>query len=264
MPAEAALQLTGRPEAAAGEVFLNGTTEGTSALRIVLRKYFDAMSRELGPMHWWPAKSAFEVIVGAILTQNTAWTNVKLALVNLRREKLLTPRAIARVPGTRLEKLIRSSGYYRQKAKKLKAFVAFLASEYRGSLKRMAAAPTAKLREQLLAVHGIGPETADSILLYAAEHPVFVVDAYTKRILARHGIVSEGAKYEDVQAIFVKHVPSDAKIFNEYHALIVEVGKRWCGAREARCEECPLGEFLPGKHVPIHAISARPAIEVRP
>lgn len=264
MPAEAALQLAGRPEAADGEVFLNGTTEDTSDLRIVLRKYFDAMSRELGPMHWWPAKSPFEVVVGAILTQNTAWANVKLALDNLRREKLLTPHAIARVPEARLAKLIRSSGYYRQKAKKLKAFVAFLESEYGGSLKRMAAAPSAKLREQLLAVYGIGPETADSILLYAAEHPVFVVDAYTKRMLARHGIVSEGAKYEDVQTIFVTHLPSSTKMFNEYHALIVEVGKRWCGSREARCEECPLGEFLPGKSVPIHGISTRPAVEVRP
>jgi endonuclease III related protein len=210
-----------------------------------LQAYFKVMSAQMGPMKWWRAKNSFEVIVGAILVQNTAWKNVKLALINLHSEKLLTPRAIAKVSTARLQRLIRSSGYFRQKAKKLKVFVKFLDENYRGSLKRMFAAPTDKLREQLLAVHGIGPETADSILLYAGGHAVFVVDAYTKRLLARHGLMREDAKYDEVQAFFERHLPRDAKLFNEYHALIVNVGKNWCRKREALCAECPLEKFLP-------------------
>jgi endonuclease III related protein len=275
MPADTALQDEKRLEAATGEVFLAGTAAKFSNDRMhsatrasingrdtgaLLQRYFEAMAKQLGPMNWWPAKSAFEMIVGAILTQNTAWTNVKLALANLRQERLLTPRAISRVPEARLARLIRPSGYYRQKAKKLRAFVAFLEREYGGSLRRMAAAPTAKLREQLLAVHGIGPETADSILLYAAEHPVFVVDAYTRRLLARHSLMHAAAKYDEVQSLFMRHLPREAKLYNEYHALIVNVAKKWCRAREARCGECPLGEFLPAdasRIVPIAAIEVR-------
>ena len=211
----------------------------------VLQVFYGEMSAALGPMKWWPAKTPFEVIVGAILTQNTAWTNVRLALANLRRERLLTPRAMARVPQVKLARLIRPSGYFRQKAKKLKAFLEFLRGEYGGSLKRMFATPTAELREELLAVHGIGPETADSILLYAGRHPIFVVDAYTKRLLARHSVTPETASYDEVQQLFMRHLPADQAHFNEYHALIVNVGKKWCRAREPRCSECPLGEFLP-------------------
>jgi len=211
----------------------------------VLREFYEEMSAALGPMKWWPAKLPFEVIVGAILTQNTAWTNVKLALANLRRGHLLTPRAMARVPQAKLARLIRPSGYYRQKAKKLKAFLEFLEGEYGGSLKRMFATPTVELREELLAVHGIGPETADSILLYAGSHPIFVVDTYTRRLLARHSVVSAEAKYDEVQQLFMRHLPSDQSHFNEYHALIVNVGKKWCRARAPRCGECPLGKFLP-------------------
>jgi endonuclease III related protein len=275
MPAETAQQDAERLEAAAGRVFPDGTGEESSNARlssaaqespksgdagVLLRSYFEAMSKQLGPMNWWPANSVFEVIVGAILTQNTAWTNVKLALANLRRERLLTVRAISRVGEPRLAELIRPSGYYRQKAKRLKAFVAFLECEYGGSLRRMSAAPTAKLREQLLAVHGIGPETADSILLYAAEHPVFVVDAYTKRLVARHSVMHEEAKYTEVQALFMRHLPREAKLYNEYHALIVNVGKKWCRAREARCRECPLGKFLPAN---VQGLAPLTAIEVR-
>lgn len=260
MPAATALQDAKRLEAATGGVFHGGTgadfsnagispaaqqSANVGGAGVLLRSYFEAMSKQLGPMNWWPAKSAFEVVVGAILTQNTAWTNVNLALANLRRERLLTVRAISRVGEARLAELIRTSGYYRQKAKKLKAFVAFVEREYGGSLRRMSAAPTAELREQLLAVHGIGPETADSILLYAAGHPVFAVDAYTKRLLARHSVMPEEAKYDEVQALFMRHLPREAKLYNEYHALIVNVAKKWCRAREARCSECPLGEFLP-------------------
>jgi endonuclease III related protein len=276
MPAETALQDVRRLDAAAGRVFLPGTDADFSNLgardapqhparatntRAVLRQYFDAMSQRLGPMNWWPAKTPFEVIVGAILTQNTAWTNVKLALTNLRRQRLLSAPAISRIPEARLARLIRPSGYYRQKAKKLKAFVQFLEHEYGGSLRKMSAAPTAKLREQLLAVHGIGPETADSILLYAAEHRIFVVDAYTKRLLARHALTPANAKYDEVQALFMRHLPHDAKIFNEYHALIVEVGKKWCKSREALCAECPLAGFMPATKSatqPLAAVGVRP------
>lgn len=267
MAAKTALEMGERPETACAKVFPSGTVADRPSpsqnLRLLLTKYFEAMSLRLGPMKWWPAKTAFEVIVGAILTQNTAWTNVELALANLRRERLLSVPAIAHIPEVRLAKLIRPSGYYRQKAKKLKAFVEFLARDYDGSLKRMAAAPTSKLREQLLAVHGIGPETADSILLYAAEHPVFVVDAYTKRLLERHGLLAAEAKYGAAQSLFMQNLPNDAKIFNEYHALIVEVGKRWCRSREPRCEECPLGEFLDAR--PSHMADLRlvPLNEVR-
>jgi len=206
--------------------------------------FYEAMADRLGPMRWWPARTVFEVIVGAILTQNTAWGNVERAITNLRRERLLTPRAIERVPQAKLARLVRPSGYFRQKAKKLKAFVRFLRQGYGGSLARMFRTPTEELREKLLRVHGIGPETADSILLYAGGRAVFVADAYTKRILARHGLASEKAGYEEVRALFEKNLPREVRLWNEYHALIVNVGKNWCRKRAPKCGECPLGEFL--------------------
>ncbi len=220
---------------------------GGPATRPGIEEYFDVLYRALGPQHWWPARTPFEVIVGAILTQNTAWTNVEKAIANLRRERLLSPAALERVPQSKLARLIRSSGYFRQKAKKLKAFVRFLRAEFAGSLAKMFRTPTTELREKLLAVHGIGPETADSILLYAGHHPVFVVDAYTKRILARHGLVSEKAGYEDIRALFEKTLPQDAKLYNEFHGLIVMTGKHWCRTKNPRCHECPLQQFLPAE-----------------
>jgi len=195
-------------------------------------------------MHWWPAKTPFEVIIGAILTQNTAWANVERAIANLRREHLLTPRALERVPLQRLSKLVRPSGYFRQKAKKVKAFVHFLRRSFGGSLARMFRRPTAELRERLLGVSGIGPETADSILLYAGNHLVFVVDAYTKRILLRHGLIGEKASYEEVRQVLESSLPRDPKLYNEYHALLVNVGKNWCRPQAPRCSECPLGPYL--------------------
>jgi endonuclease III related protein len=209
-----------------------------------LDAYFNSLFTAFGPQHWWPGKTPFEVIVGAILTQNTSWTNVERAIANLRRAKLLTPAAIEKVPPQKIEMLIRSSGYFRQKARKLKAFCAFLRYEYGGSLKRMFAQPTHALREKLLGVFGIGPETADSILLYAGGHPVFVVDAYTKRMLSRHGWTNEEAKYDDVRWIFERQFPGDVKRFNEFHALIVATGKRFCRTRAPLCGECPLGRYL--------------------
>ena len=210
-----------------------------------LLRYYEAMSRALGPMHWWPAQTPFEVIVGAILTQSTAWGNVERAIANLRSARLLTASAMRRVSTPRLAALVRPSGYFRQKAKKLKAFVRFLHTGYGGSLKRMFQTPTLELREKLLSVHGIGPETADSILLYAGNHPVFVVDAYTHRILGRHGITSGRPDYEKVRALMESSIPQRAELFNEFHALLVNTGKNWCRKSAPRCEECPLRAMLP-------------------
>lgn len=209
-----------------------------------LMAYHRVLADKLGPQHWWPAETPFEVIVGAILTQNTSWKNVEAAIANLKREKLLSPLAIEKVSVPRLERLIRSSGYFRQKAKKLKAFVRFLRREYGGALKRMFRTPTAELREKLLGVHGIGPETADSILLYAARKEVFVVDAYTKRILSRHGWTEEDVDYEEMRSLVEDNLPRDVSLYNEFHAQFVQVGKNWCRPRDPRCSECPLGPFL--------------------
>jgi endonuclease-3 related protein len=211
----------------------------------ILRNYYDALFAAHGRQHWWPGRTPFEIIVGAILTQNTSWTNVEPCIKSLRQEKLLTPRAIAAVSSGRLAGLIRSSGYFRQKAKKLKAFVRFLRNEYQGSLAKMFRAPTLVLREHLLAVHGIGPETGDSILLYAAGRPVFVVDAYARRILERHGLTETKHRYEDIRRLFELSLPADAPLYNEFHALIVHTGKRYCRPRDPRCAECALKSLLP-------------------
>ena len=225
-----------------------------------LMRYYEAMSRALGPMHWWPAQTPFEVIVGAILTQSTAWENVERAIANLRSAGLLTPSAMLAVRTQRLAELVRPSGYFRQKAKKLKAFVRFLQAEYAGSLKRMFEIPTLELREKLLAVHGIGPETADSILLYAGNHPVFVVDAYTHRILQRHGISSGKPDYEGVRSFLEDALPGSPELYNEFHALIVNTGKNWCRKKAPRCEECPLRSLLPAgsplTHLAVTALEA--------
>lgn len=169
-----------------------------------IRRYHRALSLAWGAQHWWPAANRFEVIAGAYLTQNTAWTNVEQALANLRSAELLSAEGIRQVPPGRLECLIRPSGYFRQKAQRLKTFVAFLDDKYGGSLERLFAQPTGKLREELLSLNGVGPETADSILLYAGNHPVFVVDAYTRRILDRHGILPEKTDYEEIRELFEK------------------------------------------------------------
>lgn len=212
-----------------------------------LRDYYDTMFAALGPQHWWPGRTAFEIIVGAILTQNTSWSNVEPAIRNLRRGRLLTSGAIEAVPLGRLATLIRTSGYFRQKAKKLKAFVRFLRKEHRGSPVKMLRTPTAILREQLLGVHGIGPETADAILLYAGRHPVFVVDAYARRILERHKLAGPNHSYEEVRQFFERSLPANVPLYNEFHALIVRTGKDYCRASNPRCEECPLLRFLPDR-----------------
>ena len=223
---------------------LRGPSPGTEKSQPPLDEYFNSLFTTLGPQHWWPAKSPFEVIVGAILTQSTSWSNVETALAKLRGAELLTPVAIEHVSLRRLQSLIQSSGYWRQKARALKSFVRFLRLEYRGSLKRMFETPTIALREKLLGVFGIGPETADSILLYAGQHGVFVVDTYTKRMLVRHGWADPKAKYDEIRWQFERRFPGNVSKFNEFHALIVAAGKNWCRKTDPNCEECPLGRYL--------------------
>ncbi len=247
-----------------------------------LRSYYRCLAEAWGPQHWWPAKTRFEVIVGAYLTQNTAWINVERALSGLRSARLLSLEGIRRAPVKTIEKLIRPSGYFRQKAQRLKLFVAFLDGKYGGSPARMFSQPTSKLREELLSLNGIGPETADSILLYAGNHPVFVVDAYTRRILERHEIISPRAEYEDIRQLFEgalapvvtsqQHKPAEMRdrlagglrgaahspsrmstarrsalvqVYNEMHGLIVGVGKNYCRKSQPLCDQCPLQPFLP-------------------
>jgi endonuclease-3 related protein len=208
-------------------------------MHALLMKIYNTLYRAYGPMHWWPGETSFEVMVGAILTQNTSWKNVEKAIGRLKEKKRLTPKGIRELPKSSLASLIRSSGYFRIKAERLKVFVDFLFDEYDGSIKRMKRERVGGLRQKLLGVKGIGPETADSILLYGLEKPIFVVDAYTKRILSRHGIVSEKASYEEVQTLFMDHLPHDEKRYNEYHALLVHLGKTLC-KKIPRCDRCPL------------------------
>lgn len=184
--------------------------------------------------------------MGAILTQNTAWSNVERALARLRARRLLAPARLGSVPLGPLARLIRPSGTFRVKALRLRAFVGYLRKRYQGSLRRMGRAPLDALRGELLRVRGIGPETADSILLYALGRPVFVVDAYSRRVLSRHRLVARGAGYEAIRAFFERHLPSDPRLYNEYHALLVAVGKEYCRSRP-RCETCPLRFDLRGR-----------------
>ena len=215
-----------------------------SKTRKQLMAMYRALFKAYGPQHWWPGESPFEVIVGAVLTQNTAWINVEKAISNLKRERLLSPARLRHVAPRRLAQLIRPSGYFNIKADRLAHLMAFLTGRYGGNLARMLRDDPGELRKGLLLVNGIGPETADSIILYAAGKPVFVVDAYTKRIFSRHGLVTEGARYDDVQQLFMGSLPGDAGLFNEYHALLVMVGKRHCKKSAPLCTGCPLGPFL--------------------
>lgn len=192
-----------------------------------------------GRRHWWPGDSPFEVMVGAILTQNTNWGNVERAIKNLKRARALTPATIHEMSHERLAGLIRPAGYFNVKAKRLKAFIEFFIKRYSGRVSKMRKVDTETLRRELLSVNGIGPETADSMLLYALERPVFVIDAYTKRVLSRHGIMDGSESYERFQELFHDALSCDVRLFNEYHALLVRLGKDFCKPRP-RCEGCPL------------------------
>jgi endonuclease-3 related protein len=191
-----------------------------------------------GPQGWWPGKTSFEVAIGAILTQNTAWANVEKAIKNLKRKDLLNPKEIKEISVRQLASLIRPSGYYNIKAKRVKNFLDFLFSKYRGNLKNMLKEDTYRLKEELLNVKGIGQETADSILLYALNKPIFVVDAYTKRILLCLGLIDKNATYSQIQDYFMENLPRSSRLFNEFHALFVRLGKDFC--RKSQCQCCPL------------------------
>lgn len=207
-----------------------------------LRAFFDAMLAACGPQHWWPAQTRTEVVIGAILTQNTAWRNVERAIDNLRAAGALDWMVLRDMATERLAELIRPAGTYNIKTRRLRAFITFLWERYDGDLERLLSRPVPTLREELLGISGIGRETADAIILYAGGLPTFVVDAYTARILHRHRLIDEYADYEEIKDLFESNLPADAALFNEYHALLVEVGKRHCRPRPI-CEGCPLQPF---------------------
>jgi endonuclease III related protein len=211
----------------------------TKTLLYIYEKMLDA----LGPQKWWPGETPFEVIIGAILTQNTNWSNVEKAIRNLKTAGKLSPEAIHKLDITELSSLIRPSGFFNIKAGRVKTFINWLFLEYEGDLPRLFARDLQLLRSELLAVKGIGPETADSILLYAANLPTFVVDAYTYRIFSRHGLIPEESSYDEIKSFFEDNLPKDVKLFNEYHALLVNIGKTFCKPKKS-CEQCPLKDFL--------------------
>jgi endonuclease-3 related protein len=194
---------------------------------------------KLGPQHWWPADTAFEVMVGAILTQNTNWQNVESAIHNIKSAGLLSPRPLLknarRIPG-----LVRPAGYYNVKSRRLVAFLKYLVEKYEGNVSDFKRRSTGDIRNELLSIPGIGRETADSMLLYALRRPVFVIDAYTRRIFARHGVFDADLDYDEIREMFEKNLPAEEKTYNEYHALIVRTGKTYCRKNEPRCTDCPL------------------------
>jgi len=192
-----------------------------------------------GPQHWWPGETPFEVAVGAILTQNTNWSNVEKAIANLKKDKVLNPKALHDMSHARLAALIRPAGYFNIKAKRLKNFISFLINEYHGSMSKMKREDLNSVRKKLLSVNGIGPETADSIILYALEKPVFVIDAYTKRVLSRHNILEHDASYDTFQGLFHSKLRENISLFNEYHALFVRLAKENCRTKPL-CTGCPL------------------------
>lgn len=210
-----------------------------------LMEAYERMFAAFGPQHWWPGDSPFEIVVGAVLVQNTAWRNVERAIDNLREAGVMEPRVLYELSEAELAELIRPAGYYQVKARRLRNLLRFIVEEFDSSLESMLRTNSASLRERLLAIHGIGPETADAILLYAGGLPTFVVDTYTHRILARHGWTGYDASYHDIKDHFESALPADAALYNEYHALLVRVGKDFCKRTAPKCELCPLREMLP-------------------
>lgn len=209
-----------------------------------LMEMFQLLFDRFGSQHWWPGETDLEIMVGAVLTQNTNWKNVEKAIRNLKQEGLLSLHGLQAVSFEALSEAIRPAGYFRIKARRVKNLIAFVTDRYGGDLGACLEERPETLREGLLSVKGIGPETADSILLYAARRPVFVIDAYTYRILTRHALIGEEAGYEDLQSLFTDHLPEKEKLFNEFHALIVRAGKEYC-RRIPLCHECPLRDWGP-------------------
>jgi len=220
--------------------------EGPASPGALLDRYYRRLLDDLGPQGWWPARTRLEVILGAILVQNTAWENARQAIARLRRRGLLTLDRLRVVTGAEIEESIRPAGFFRQKARTITGFIDWLGRTHQGSLTRLFARPAAELRLELLKLRGFGPETVDAILLYAGRRPFFVADAYTRRVIVRHAMVPETADYATAQQFLHRHLRADHRLFNEFHALLVEVGKRYCRSRAADCEACPLKEFLPG------------------
>jgi len=210
-----------------------------------LQDIYHRLMAEYGPQHWWPAEEPFEVIVGAILTQSAAWSNVEKAIANLKAAQALSPEALRQLSLLELAHLIRPSGYYNAKALKLKSFADWLGEHYDDDLDRLFASNIDYMRQQLLTVHGIGPETADSIILYAANKPIFVIDAYTRRIISRIGLALNSGSYAAYQTLFMSNLPADAGLFNEYHALLVCLAKTACRTRPL-CQQCCLHDLCPG------------------
>jgi endonuclease-3 related protein len=206
----------------------------------MLLKIYDKLLNRFGIQKWWPADTRFEVIVGAILTQQTSWKNVEKSIKNLKDNDLLEPKKLFELPIKKLESLIRASGFFKVKSKRLRSFLEFFIKNYDGDLNRMFELSLDDLRRALLSVHGIGPETCDSILLYSGNKPVFVVDAYTLRLCERYPII-KSKKYEEVREFFENNLPKDVNLFKEFHALIVELGKNYCKIKPL-CEKCPLNE----------------------
>jgi len=207
-----------------------------------LMDMYTAMRDAFGHRNWWPGETPFEVCVGAVLTQNTAWKNVAKAIRNLTDRGVLDPFALYHMPLNDLAELVRPSGYYNIKARRLRNLVALLVEKYDGDLDALFALPVEALREELLSVRGVGKETADSIILYAAQKPIFVVDTYTKRVLQRHGIVDEDADYDAMQELFHLHLPQDVALYNDFHAQFVAVGHHYC-KKKPLCRQCPLSTF---------------------
>jgi len=211
----------------------------------LLQELYQCLWEAYGPQGWWPGETPFEVAVGAILTQNTNWGNVARAITALKDQDLLTPQALNALPEPELARLIRPAGYYNLKARRLKNFLDFLANHFENSMVRMSAGDLERLRPALLGIKGVGPETADSILLYALDKPTFVIDAYTFRVLSRHGLIPEGCAYEEMRHLFMAHLPAQVDLYQEYHALLVRLGKESCRPRP-RCATCPVDGWPAG------------------
>ena len=213
---------------------------------------YKSLYKSFGPQHWWPARTKFEIIVGAILTQQTTWRNVEKAIDNLRKNRLLTIKNLANAPLRKIEKLVQPTGYYREKSKRLKEISTYLLKHYQGGLKGLFKKDTKNLREELLSLRGIGKETADSILLYAGEKLIFVVDAYTKRVFSRLGLLPS-SDYDKIRMFFEDNLPKNIRIYQEFHALLVKLGKEFCKKRPL-CKFCPLFKYSEPKRFALHSI----------
>ena len=206
----------------------------------ILLKIYNSLYNYFGPLKWWPGDTPFEIMVGAILTQNTSWSNVEKALDNLKKENLLEPRKLYYLHQEELAQLIKPSGYYNIKARRLKNFINLFINDFEGSAEKMFSGDSGELRKKLLNVNGIGPETADSILLYAGKKPFFVVDAYTKRVFSRHKLISKDSTYYQIQEFFSQNLDGNVELFNEFHAQIVMLGKTICSSKNPDCAKCPI------------------------